>query len=64
MCAQIQGPDTIGSLEESGVERRSVWRSSIKERWRAMSTRRTLQLSTPMLGETSEKKAGAHIGLS
>ena len=60
-----QSHHTIDRLEERGVERRSARRSSLKGRERAIVSQTNIGIvSNATLGETSERRGGAHMGFS
>ena len=56
---------TINRLEERGVERGNARRSSLKGREKAIVLQTNIgTFSKATLGETSERRDGAHIGFS
>ena len=66
LWAQSQGHHTIHHLEERGVENGNARRSSLNGRKRAaiFNQTNTGTVSKAMLGETSERRGGAHMGFS
>ena len=63
--AQSQGHHTTDRLEERGVERGSARRSSLKGRERAIVNLTNIgTVSKATLGDTSERRSGAHMGFS
>ena len=63
--AQSQGHYTIGRLEQRGMERGSVRRSSLKGRERAIVNQTNIgTVSKATLGKLLEKRGGAHMGFS
>ena len=63
--AQSQGHHTTDRLEERGVERGNARRSSLKGRERAIVNQTNIEtVSKTTLGETSERRSGAHMGFS
>ena len=62
---QSHGHHPIDRLEERGVERGSARRSSLKGRERAIVNQTNIgTVSKATLGETSERRGGAHKGMS
>ena len=62
--AQCQGHHTIDRLQERGVERGSVQRSSLRGRERAIINQtNTGTVPKATFWETPERRGGAHIGL-
>ena len=64
--AQSQGHHTIDRLEERGVERESVRRSSLKGRERVIFNQTKIGTISKACNveETSEKLGGGHMGFS
>ena len=63
--AQSQGHHTVDRLEERGVDRGSSRRPSLKGRERVIFRQTNIgTVSKATLGETSEKRSGAHMGFS
>ena len=62
---QNQGHHTIDRLEERGMERGSARRSSLIGRERAIVSQTNIGIvSKATVGETSERRDGAHMGVS
>ena len=62
MCAQSEGHHTIDRLKKRGVERRTVRRSSLQGRERAIVNQTNDGIvSKATLGETSEPRGAAHL---
>ena len=63
--AQSQGHHTIDRLGETGVERGSARRASLKGRGRAIVNQtNTGTVSRATFGEASERRGGAHMDFS
>ena len=66
MRAQSQGHHNNDRLEETGVERVNSRRSSLKRRKRAIVNQTNIKTVCfkGNVGETSERRGGAHMGFS